>query len=78
MNISFDPNNTNTIIFKINNKIVHYIALPPIENGCDLITNDYKFLKNYNYNFDGLVVITNKFKREIYQNGLLIASIKRN
>lgn len=75
--IKFDVNNPNMIIIKKDDKIVNFIACPPIETGCDIINFDCKINSGYTYNFDGLILITNKEERKLYYKGELIASTKR-
>jgi len=75
--ISFDKDNTNCIIIKLEGKIHNYIACPPIENGCDIINFDGKLYPHYTYDFDGLILITTEHKREIYHKGILIAETLR-
>ncbi len=75
--ISFDKSNANCILIKeLNGKPVTYIACPPIKNGCDIINFEDK-LKDYTYDFNGLIIITTEEKREIYHRGFLIAQTKR-
>lgn len=77
-NFEFDKKNTNSLIIKLNGKIIKIIACPPIDNGCDVIDFfDYNFTKGYNYNFTGLILITNKSERKLYYKGNLIAKINR-
>jgi len=75
--ISFDKNNANCIIIKQGEKIINYIAAPPIESGCDIINFGQNLNSSYIYDFDGLVIITTKEKRQIYHKGNLIAETQR-
>ncbi len=76
--IKFDKTNANCIIIKENDKTINYIACPPIKKGCDIINYDDILNKGYTHNFEGLIIITTKEKRELYYRGELIDSIKRN
>jgi hypothetical protein len=76
--ITFDKNNSNMIIIKKDDKIVTFIACPPIDKGCDIINFDGIINKGYTYNFDGLILITNIEERKLYYKGDLIAYTKRN
>ena len=77
--IYFDERNTNTIIIRDDetNRIVTYIACPPISNGCDIIRWGDKINDGYTYNFGGLIIITTEEKRQIYHKGFLIAETIR-
>ena len=76
--IKFNVNNPNCIIVKESGKVINYIACPPIKEGCDVINFEKKPLQvGYTYNFDGLAIITDETKREIYYKGKLIDKINR-
>ncbi|MFA5366710.1 MAG: hypothetical protein WC333_02400 [Dehalococcoidia bacterium] len=78
-NIYFDKKNPNCIIIKdLDDKIITYIACPPINNGCDIINFGESLPKGYTYNFDGLILITTPNERKLYYKGNLIAQTKRN
>jgi hypothetical protein len=66
------------IIVKKDDKVVTFIACPPIDKGCDIINFDCKINNGYTYNFDGLILITTPDDRKLYYKGDLIASTKRH
>jgi len=73
----FEKENPNSLVIrnKSSNKIVKLIACPTITNGCDIIDFfGYNFVKGYNYNFDGIVLITSEEIRKVYYKGLLVAT----
>jgi hypothetical protein len=69
----FDSKNSNTIIIKEGEKIINYIACPCVTQGCDIINFGSKVYDGYTFDFDGLVLITTKYKRELYYKGEMIA-----
>jgi hypothetical protein len=81
----FDKKNTNKLIIRLisfesksDGKIIKIIACPPIENGIDIIDMfDFNFTKGYNYNYNGLILISNKYSRKLYHKGELVAKINR-
>jgi len=75
--IKFDKNNPNTILIYSNNKIVNMIACPPVEKSCDVIDLNNNLKNGYNFNFDGLILITTKNNRTLYYNGDIIAETSR-
>jgi hypothetical protein len=75
--IKFDKNNPNTILIYSNNKIVNMIACPPVEKSCDVIDLNNNLKNGYNFNFDGLILITTKINRTLYYNGDIIAETNR-
>jgi len=75
--IKFDKNNPNTILIYSNNKIVNMIACPPVEKSCDVIDLNNNLKNGYNFNFDGLILITTKNNRTLYYNGDIIAETNR-
>lgn len=75
--IKFDKTNANAILIYQNDKLINMIACPPIEKGCDIINFDDKLNEGYTSEFDGLILITTKEKRELYYKGDLIAETLR-
>ena len=75
--IKFDRDNFNGIIIKQNNKLVTEIACPPIEKGCDVIDFNNTLIRGYNFDFDGLILITTSTHRKIYYKGDLIDIINK-
>lgn len=75
--IKFDDKNSNAIHIYENNKLMHMIACPSIEKGCDIIDFSRSINKKYTHNFDGLILITTKNDRKLYYKGDLIAETKR-
>jgi len=75
--IKFDENNHNCIIIFKDNIIWKMIACPPIEKGCDIISFNDNLSEGYNYNFDGLILITSKKFRKLYYKGDFIAQVER-
>jgi len=76
----FDKKNSNVVIIKKKgeNKIHQMFVCPPIENGCDIINfSGSKIDCHYEYDFDGLILLTTKDNRKLYHKGNLIAEIKR-
>ena len=77
--VLFDVDNYNSLLFYKDNKLVKILALPPTSNGCDIINiNDDVINKGYTYNFDGIIIITNCYSRELYYKGELLDSINKN
>jgi len=80
MIIEIAPDNNNLLIFKKNkdDRIPHYLlAMPPRKNGCDIINiYQHELCLGYTYNFNGLVVITENYKRKVYCEGILVAKSK--
>jgi hypothetical protein len=75
--IKFDRDNSNGIIIKQNNKLVTEIACPSIEKGCDVIDFNKSLIQGYNFDFDGLILITTSTDRKIYYKGDLIDTINK-
>lgn len=75
--IRFDENNSNLILIYKGGKMINFITCPPIKEGCDIIRFSDKSWDNYNYNFDGFVLITTRRDRKVYYKGKLIIETKR-
>lgn len=74
--IKFDEPNNNLILIYKENKLINTIATPPSNNTIDIINLfDDKMVTNYEYNFNGLVIITSHKTKTIYHKGTLIDSI---
>lgn len=77
-NIKFDRRNTNVVIINDKNgKNINYFVYPPIKCGIDIVNYSNKQIKNYIYDFDGLVIITTEKERKLYYKGELLDSIER-
>jgi hypothetical protein len=77
MDIKFDKDNSNVILFIKDGKRINSIACPPIKEGCDIINLSGNIYNGYNFNNDSLILITTEIDRKLYHRGILIAEIKR-
>jgi hypothetical protein len=78
--IMFEKDNANVlrIVDSETGKIVTMISLPPIDYGTDIINIDHlTTLSGYEFNFKGLVLITNPHERKLFYMGHEICSTKR-
>lgn len=77
MDIKFDKDNSNIILFLKDGRRINSIACPPIKEGCDIINLSDKIYKGYNFNNDSLILITTEIERKLYHKGILIAETNR-
>ena len=81
MNIYFDKDNCNGLIFETDKK--HYLAIPPSKNCIDILNfdgiNSFKFIKNetyYLFDTDAYIIITNDTDRTVYHKGKIACQTK--
>ena len=69
--ISFDKNNRNCMIIHFEDGSSTFKAIPPGRNRTDIITEE-KLPYLYNFDFKGLIIITQEDRRLIYLESKLI------
>lgn len=69
--ISFDKNNRNAMIFHFEDGSSNFMAIPPGRNRTDILTEE-KLQCLYNFDFKGLIIITQEDRRLIYLESKLI------
>lgn len=69
LNISFDKNNQNCMVFEFEGGYRNYLAIPPGKNRVDILTNN-KIDSGYFFDFQGMVIVTKETERIIYFDGV--------
>lgn len=79
--IEFSKDNPNVLQFIKDDKVVSIICCPPTLNGCDIIGFGEEIHSGYQFDFKGLIVVTNSDEttiyREVYHMGKLVAKNKK-
>lgn len=75
--IKFNEENRNVLEFWENNKMIHSVCCPPTEFGCDIIGFGEEIHTGYQFNFKGLIIVTDDTFRSIFHEGKLLNKIKK-
>ena len=76
LNIKFDKNNRNLLLFYKGSQLVNMMVIPPVNKGCDIIDLNNNGFK-YKHKSNSLIVITTEQERVVYHDGDIIYKIKR-